>query len=290
VLTEEDIRLLQAARLDQVWVAEPGSDEVGEDEVAMEVAARIGSGSVEVRPDVGGRANLLAGRDCCVLVNDSLLRRINASAAVVVATVPNFSHAKLGQRIATVKSAPFAAPQREVERVLELLGHSGPLVQARPLSNGPVAVLYCDPMTGARAKQLFERIVRARLERLGVRAGCALAVREQEFSVARGLEHLLRVRPVVVLVASTTAPATPDDVVGGALRQIGGAVERFMAPVEPGNLLLLAYKQATPIVSAPGCFRSLKPNVIDLLLPPLLAGYRVSAEEVAGLGLGGLVN
>ena len=65
---------------------------------------------------------------------------------------------------------------------------------------------------------------------------------------------------------------------------------RFLAPVEPGNLLLMGYKDEVPIMSAPGCFRSLKPNVIDLMLPPLIARYRVSTWEVSCLGHGGLLN
>jgi len=51
----------------------------------------------------------------------------------------------------------------------------------------------------------------------------------------------------------------------------------------------LSYKDEIPFVSAPGCFRSAKPNVIDLLLPPLLARYRVAGWEIAGLGHGGLL-
>ncbi len=40
--------------------------------------------------------------------------------------------------------------------------------------------------------------------------------------------------------------------------KIGCPIERFLAPVEPGNLLLMGYKDEMPIMSAPGCFRSLK--------------------------------
>ena len=83
----------------------------------------------------------------------------------------------------------------------------------------------------------------------------------------------------MILVASTTAPAGPEDVIGQAMARVGGQVERFLAPVEPGNLLLLAYKDDVPIISAPGCFRSAKPNVVDLILPPLLARYRVTAGK-----------
>jgi len=289
ILSEEDVRLLEAEGLGEVWVTELEEGEVGEDEAVMEVAGRAGCGSVEIRLAAGGRANLLANEDCCVLVDDGLLREVNAAPTAVVATVANFTYAKLGQRIATVKSIPFAVPRRDLEAVLGMLRDRGPIVQARPFRNPSVGVLYCDPITGERAKQLFESVMRQRLERFGVRTSYALAVNEEEPTVVRGLEHLLRSRPTVVLVASTTAPAGPEDVVGCALKRIGCAVERFLAPVEPGNLLLLAYKGETPIVAAPGCFRSAKSNIVDLLLPPLLSRYRVASWEVAALGHGGLI-
>jgi molybdenum cofactor cytidylyltransferase len=73
------------------------------------------------------------------------------------------------------------------------------------------------------------------------------------------------------------------------MRRVGCQLERFLAPVEPGNLLLLCYAGDTPVVTAPGCFRSPKPNVVDLILPPLMARYRVTTAEVSGLGHGGLL-
>jgi molybdenum cofactor cytidylyltransferase len=152
-----------------------------------------------------------------------------------------------------------------------------------------VGVLYSDLITGDRAKHLFEGVMRQRLERFGASASYALAVTEEDDSVVRALSHLLRCRPAAVLIASTTAPAGPEDVVGRALARLGCRLERFLAPVEPGSLLLLAYKDEIPIVSAPGCYRSAKPNVVDLVLPPLLAGYLVSGSEVAALGHGGLM-
>ena len=152
-----------------------------------------------------------------------------------------------------------------------------------------VGVLYTDPVNGERARQLFENIMRQRLERFGVNANFVLACTEDENSVVRCLQHLLRSKPCVILVASTTAPAGPEDVVGQAVMKVGGQLERFLAPVEPGNLLLLSYKDEVPIVSAPGCFRSAKPNVVDLVLSPLLARYHVTGWEIACLGHGGLL-
>ena len=131
--------------------------------------------------------------------------------------------------------------------------------------------------------------MRQRLERLGAAPSFVLSSIEEEGAVARSLQHLLRAKPTVVLIASTTAPAGPEDVIGRAMIRAGCQVERFLAPVEPGNLFLLSYKDDVPVMSAPGCFRSAKPNVVDLMLPPVLARYRVSGWEVACLGHGGLL-
>ncbi len=289
VLNDEDVRLLETEGLGQVWVTELEDGEISEDEAVSQAASEMGCGSLEIRLAAGGRANLFATEDCCVLVDDELLRQINCISSIVIATSLNFSFARAGQRIATVKSAPFAVAKSQLEAVINILRERGPILQARPIRTPSIAVLYSDPVQGERARLLFESVLRQRLERLGTAASFALACTEEEGAVARGLQHLLRAKPTLILVASTTAPAGPDDVIGRAFSRVGCHLERFLAPVEPGNLFLLGYKDEIPIVSAPGCFRSPKTNVVDLVLPPMLARYRISGWEVAYLGHGGLL-
>ena len=289
VISEEDARMLETEGLAEVWVTELEDGEVGEDEAVMEVATEIGCGSLEIRLAAGGRANLFATEPCCVLVDDELLKQINCTASVAIATGLNFSYAKAAQRVATIKSIPFAVSRTQLEAVISIVKERGPILQARPVRAPSVGVLYTDPLNGERSRQLFENIMRQRLERMGACPTFALAALEEENAVARALQHLLRGRPTVILIASTTAPAGPEDVVGRAMLRAGCQIERFLAPVEPGNLLLLGYKDDVPVVSAPGCFRSAKPNVVDLILPPMLARYRVTGWEIACLGHGGLL-
>jgi molybdenum cofactor cytidylyltransferase len=289
VISDEDVRILESEGMESIWVTELEEGEVGEDDAVAAVAGEMGCGSFEIRLAAGGRANLVATENCCVLVDDELLKSINCTSSVVIATAANFSYAVAGQRIATVKSAPFAVAKDHLDAVVNIIRDRGPILQARPLRAPNVGVLYTDPISGERARQLFENIMRQRLERFGVNPNFVLACTEDENSVARCMQHLLRSKPCVILVASTTAPAGPEDVIGQSIARVGGQMERFLAPVEPGNLLLLAYKDEVPIVSAPGCFRSAKPNVVDMILPPLLARYRVTGWEIACLGHGGLL-
>lgn len=290
ILRQEDIRVLLMEGMQHIWVTQLEEGEVGEDEAVCAVAGEIACGTYEIQLMPGGRANLLATENCCVLIDDDLLRQVNCTSGVVIATVLNFSFAMAGQRIATVKSAPFAVAQSDFDGLLNMLRDRGPIMQARPVRAASVGVLYCDPVNGDRARTLFEPIMRQKLERFGIRSHAFQSVLENEEHVSRGLQHLLRAKPSVVLVASTTAPAGPDDVVGVAMSKIGCSIERFLAPVEPGNLMLMGYRDEIPIMSVPGGFRSLKPNVVDLMLPPMVAQYRVSTWEVACLGHGGLLS
>jgi len=289
LLNDDDVRLLEVEGLQEVWVTQLEEGELSEDDAVSMVASEMGCGCMEIRLAAGGRANLVATEDCCVLVDDELLKQINCTASVAIATATNFSYAKAGQRIATVKSAPFAVAQSQLDAMVSILKERGPILQARPIRTPSVAVLYSDVTNGERARQLFENIMRQRLEKFGVAPAFTVSCVEDEQAVAKALLQIIRMKPTAVLIASTTAPAGPEDVIGRAMARVGCHLERFLAPVEPGNLLLLNYKDDLPIVSAPGCFRSAKPNVVDLILPAMLARYRVSGWEVAGLGHGGLL-
>ena len=289
VISEEDARMLETEGMNEVWVTELEDGEVGEDDAVMQVASEIGCGALEIRLAAGGRANLFTTEGCCLLVDDELLKQINCTASMAIATSLNFSYARSGQRVATVKSTPFAVAKPELDAMISIVKERGPILQARPIRTPSVAILYTDPVNGERARQLFENIMRQRLDRIGTSASFVLSAVEEECSVARSLQHLLRAKPTAVLIASTTAPAGPDDVVGRAMVRAGCHIERFLAPVEPGNLFLLGYKDESPIVSAPGCFRSAKANVVDLVMPPLLARYHVTGWEIACLGHGGLL-
>ena len=52
---------------------------------------------------------------------------------------------------------------------------------------------------------------------------------------------------------------------------------------------MLAYIGEIPVLGAPGCARSRKTNVVDWVLPRLLAGDALTREDVVALGAGGLL-
>src|SRR5580658_4305413 len=90
ILREEDIRVLQSEGMERIWVAELEDGEIPEDEAVCAVAAEIACGCYEIQLAPGGRANLITTENCCVLVDEDLLRQLNCTCGMVTATVMNF--------------------------------------------------------------------------------------------------------------------------------------------------------------------------------------------------------
>jgi molybdenum cofactor cytidylyltransferase len=60
-------------------------------------------------------------------------------------------------------------------------------------------------------------------------------------------------------------------------------------PVDPGNLICFGMIGAVPVIIMPGCARSPALNGIDWVLDRLFAGEAVGPDDVAGMGIGGLL-
>src|ERR1700694_509629 len=195
IISAEDVSLLEVEGMNEVWVTELEDGEVGEDDAVMMVASEMACGSMEIRRCSGGRANLMATEPCCVLIDGDLLKQINCAASMAIATVRNFSFAAKGQRVASVKSAPFAVPADQLETIVSILKERGPILQARPIQTPSVAVLYSDPTHGDRSRVLCESMIRQRLEALGARISMALVCTEEEEMMTRSLQHILAANP-----------------------------------------------------------------------------------------------
>src|SRR6185312_1812935 len=114
-------------------------------------------------------------------------------------------------------------------------------------------------------------------------------VPHEQRALARAIEEVLGEGAELVIVFGASAIADRRDVIPAAVEAIGGRIEHFGMPVDPGNLLLIAAARGRPLLGAPGCARSPKENGFDWVLMRLLAGLEVPREAITGMGVGGLL-
>ena len=81
----------------------------------------------------------------------------------------------------------------------------------------------------------------------------------------------------------------PDDRTPAAIRDSGADVVTYGAPVLPGAMFMLAYKNQIPIMGLPGCVMYCSKTIFDLILPRVLTGEILTRQDFTKLGVGGLL-
>lgn len=292
-LSLEDVATLRGAGYDRVDVAMLDEGDVHEDQAAARIAAALVDGAarrglpLRATRAVGGRVNLHVDEPSVLYVNPEQLAGLNLLPGVALATRPRYS--VLGadrSQLATLKVIPYALPAATVAAAEAL---AADLLHLAPLPPARIALLVtAEAGAAARLQQQFERPTGARLTALGSTLATVETVAPDEATIAAAADRLLASHDALV-IGGQTSIMDPGDTTPRALARLGAEVALHGAPVEPGNLLALAYRDAQWILCAPGCARSPAPNVVDLVLPRLLAGERLGPGEIAEMGLGGLL-
>ena len=293
-LDSADIEALRALGRRTVYVARLEPDDVAEDRAADRMAAAVAGSGLRLSVGRTGRVNFYAEALGLLRVELGALDRWNELEGVSLSTLPRQSVVPLGKMGATLKVIPYALPESTVAAVEQGSKELGPTLWLDPIPPRRVGLL----LTGSPDSE--ERVVAGFRGALGARLAALGSTLEQvefvavdddsgEAALLAVLERYRASDLELVILAGETAIQDRYDIAPRAIEAAGGRIAAYGAPVDPGNLLLVAYLGEIPILGAPGCSRSPKTNIVDLILPRLLAGDRPERRDITVLGHGGLL-
>lgn len=292
-LDEEHLAQLAGMGLSTVYVAALEDSDVHEDEAALALAEAMQTRELYLSRPVGGRVNLRAEVDGLLEVDAERLMELNMLPGITLGTRRQHTVVGPGQatdNVGTLKIIPFSIHRHDLDRALALTRARPGIVEVRSFEPGRRAALLLvgDPAVHGRLRDDFEPPTRTRLERLGAELAVVEGVPEEEAAIARVAGRLAGTVDLLI-IAGQTSVMDEEDLTLRALRRAGAVATLSGAPVEPGNLLALAYLPNTPVLCAPGCAKGLRRNVVDLVLPRLLLGDRLERRDIAALALGGFL-
>jgi molybdenum cofactor cytidylyltransferase len=284
-----EIASLEAAGIKDVVVAQLEPDDVAEDVAAAEIANKVAGEGVHIDRAFTGRANLFAQTSGVLVVDKDAIDRLNrVDEAITFATLPAYKPVVTGEMIATVKIIPFAVAK--TARDAALAGVAEPLLRVAPYRIRKVGVV--STVLPGLVPKVIEKTLKITAERLAPAGATIVAERRvphERAALARALDEVLKEGAELAIVFGASAIADRRDVIPAALEAIGGHIEHFGMPVDPGNLLMIGDANGHPVLGAPGCARSPKENGFDWVLMRLLAGLAVPRQDITGLGVGGLL-
>jgi molybdenum cofactor cytidylyltransferase len=284
-----EVEALTGAGVEQVVVVRLDDGDVSEDAAAASIAQAVAGEGVNVERAFTGRANLFAGRAGVLVVDRARVDRINGvDEAITFATLAAYKPVVEGEMIATVKLIPFGV--EATLRDAAVAAARGGALRIAPYTIKRVGIV--STLLPGLAPKVVEKTLRVMAERLAPAGATIMAERRvphEEAALQAAIRELLGLGAELVIVFGASAIADRRDVIPAAITGIGGAIEHFGMPVDPGNLLLIGSAEGVPVLGAPGCARSPVENGFDWVLMRLLAGLKVTRAELMGMGVGGLL-
>lgn len=287
IIAEEDIPELLKMGKEHIFVWEPEADEVHEDDAAIALTKALCGENIVYSGPSEGKMQINSASDGVFCINSAALKEINSVPDYTVACLPGYFPVKNGQKLAGARIVPLVTKRGNVEKAVALAEENFPVLSVkpyRPLKTG--VVITGGEVYYGRIQDAFEPILTPKLRAFGAELlGFTKCPDELEKILAAVGDFLSRGAELILLTGGMSVD--PDDLTPTAIRRTGARLVTQGYPMQPGNMLTVAYLEKTALVGVPGASMHSRTTSLDVFLPRLFAGIELRAEDVASFGEGG---
>ena len=288
ILSGPDIEHLRRLGKEHLYVLEPESDEMHENEAAAKIGeALCGEGIGCNGPPREGKINLKATREGLLKVAVGLLNRFNALGEVICATIHTNTMVERDQKVATTGVIPLVIGRKRVQLAIKIAQEGEGVLRVLPLKEAKVGLLITGTeIYEGRVQDQFEPVIRRKVEALNGTMMDVIILPDDKDRISKEAKRLVKRKADILIIAGGMS-VDPDDVSRCAIEMAGAKNVLYGAPVLPGVMFFLAYLQGVPVLGIPACGIYASTTVFDLIYPRILAGERITRQDLAVMGHGG---
>ncbi|MBQ0064855.1 MAG: molybdopterin-binding protein [Firmicutes bacterium] len=286
IVKEEDIPVLLSIGKDNLYIYENDGSYMHENDGAMVLCdlckneymttSDIKEGKVELRSTVSG----------VLKIDTEKLFQVNSFGELMIATRNNHAVVNPGDVLAGMRIIPLLIENEKMERLQKEV--KGPILEIKPFQKKKVAIFTTgNEVFYGRIKDTFTPVVINKVTEFGAEIVHTECVGDNnEILTQKILEQIENGADFILCTGGMSVD--PDDKTPLSIKNTGADIVSYGSPVLPGAMLMIAYKGNVPIVGLPGCVMYAKRTVFDLVLPRFMADDRITKDELARLGNGGL--
>ena len=291
IVTEEDIPLLLSMGKEHLYVWEKKEGILHEDEAAEILRDICINEHMSASLPKEGKIEIKAEAEGLLKINTEKLNAVNALGEMMIATIHGNFPVKKGDKIAATRIIPLVIEQEKMDQARAAAGER-PLLEILPFRHAKVGIVTTgSEVFKGRIEDAFGPAIRAKLTEYDTEVTGQKIVDDSRDDIIAAIDDFVK-QGVDMVLCTGGMSVDPDDKTPGAIKDYGAVIISYGAPVLPGAMFLLAYcqngKRTVPILGLPGCVMYAKRTVFDLILPRVLAGERLTGEDISVYGEGGL--
>lgn len=289
VVTEEDIPVLLSVGKDHLYIWEMDDNMLHENDAAAVLYSICKNDHMSGTTPTEGKIELIADLDGLFKVDVEKLNRINALGEIIISTRHSNFAVKKGDKLAGTRIIPLVIRRERLEDAKRIAGDE-PLFRLLPFGHKKAAIVTTgNEVFYGRIKDAFGPVIRQKLSEFDVDVIGQTIINDEQDKITSIIKDYIEKGADFILCTGGMS-VDPDDTTPSAIKGTGARLVTYGAPVLPGAMFLLAYygEQNIPIVGLPGCVMYSKRTIFDLVLPRIMAGEILAAEDLSVLGHGGL--
>jgi hypothetical protein len=292
VVREEDIPVLLSMGKAHVLIDDGGETGVGmlhENDGAARLAALCVNGGLRQGEVSEGKIEISAAHDGLFRIDLDRFNAVNGIDDIVIAARHSYSPVRAGEKVAGMRVTPLFIEETKIIEA-EKIAEGAPLFALLPYTLKTAAVVVTGTeVASGRVKDAFIPLVTEKLAVYGITVAAHTIVGDGIEQIGAAIAQMRGAKPDILFCTGGMS-VDPDDNTPGAIRRSGARVVTYGVPVLPGAMFLLGYyDDGVPVCGLPGgvIYKRKKGGILDIVLPRLAAGVRMTKKDFALMGEGG---
>ncbi len=291
VVSSEDIPVLLSVGKENLYVWEKKEGILHEDEAAAILRDICINEYMTADEPKEGKIEIKAEACGVLKVNTERLKAVNSLGEMMIATIHGNFPVKKGDKLAGTRIIPLVIEEEKMNAAKKAAGDE-PLLKILPFRHMKVGIITTgSEVFKGRIKDAFGPVIRAKLAEYDTEVMGQELLDDDMDAITAAIRRFIDEGADMVLCTGGMS-VDPDDRTPGAIRAAGADVVSYGAPVLPGAMFLLGYYEdgakTIPVLGLPGCVMYAGRTIFDLVLPRVLAGERLTREDISAYGEGGL--
>lgn len=288
VIREEDIPKLLDIGKEHIYVWEPKKGQLHENDAAIRVKDLVlGQGCYISEEIKEGKIDFFANTQGIVKINKDLLLKLNLLGEIIVSTIHNNTPVKKGEKIGATRVTPLIIDEKKILEAEKIIKEK--IISVEEIKpKKAVLITTGNEVYKGRIKDAFLPVMKEKLEYYGSEIVKQIILPDNKEMITENILKAIEEDKVDMIICTGGMSVDPDDVTPSAIKDCNGEIVTYGAPVLPGAMFLLAYYKNIPILGVPSCAMYSKRTIFDLVLPRILADEKLSFEDIARFGNGGM--
>ena len=288
IIREEDIPVLLSVGKDHIYIWENNENMLHENDAAQILNNICKNDNMRPSDVKEGKIEVIADCDGVLKINRELLKGINSLGEMMIASRHGDFPVKKGDKIAGTRVIPLVIEKEKMEKAKEIAGEKT-IFRIMPYLKKKVGIVTTgNEVFYGRIHDTFTPVIVEKISEYGAEVIGHEISNDDYNNIAACIKKLLA-EGADMIICTGGMSVDPDDKTPAAIREVADEIITYGAPVLPGAMFLLGYYgNDIPIIGLPGCVMYAKRTIFDLVLPRIMAGEVLKAEDFHVLGEGGL--